>query len=83
MKTMAKKKNKGFDPLDFTIKHGQITMGTQMMIGTTGLIEQRIPGTHGVNIMQGMNTMGLLPTVHATGGVFQSLHMLSKAGKKR
>ena len=75
------KKQKGFDPFDFTMKQGQLTMGTQLTMGAVGMIGNKFPG--GGKISAGMNTMGLLPTIHATGGVFQSLHMLGKLGKKK
>jgi len=77
-----KKKKYGFDPLDFTLKQGQLTMGTQLSIGAVGMIGSKFPGATSSKISAGMNTMSLLPTIHATGGVFQSLRMLEKAGKK-
>ena len=73
------KKKKGFDPLDFTIEHGALQIGTMSMVGVTGQIGDRMPASGHVardNIMRSSSTISLIPQMHAVGGVFGSLRSL-------
>ncbi|GAG86651.1 unnamed protein product, partial [marine sediment metagenome] len=37
------KKKKSFDPLDFTIKHGALQVGTMGVVGITGAMHSHMP----------------------------------------
>ena len=73
-------KKKDFDPFDFTIKHGSLTIGT---IGVTGLAGRMPSSPQSENILQGMDTIKVIPTVHVVSGVFDSLGHLERSVKKR
>lgn len=73
-------KKKSFDPFDYTIQHGKITMGT---IGTIGIVGSMPHTPQTSNIIRGMDTMKIIPTVHAAGGVFGSLNMLNNINYKK
>lgn len=76
---MKKKKN-GFDPSKFVIEHGKLTVGTMGVMGLAG----RMPHSPSSSkIVGGMDTLKVLPTVHATGGVFGSLRGLEDTVKKK
>ena len=82
------KKKKGFDPLDFTIEHGALQVGTLGVVGVTGHMASRLPASAqntGDNIMGSTSTIALIPRMHAVGGVFGSLRSLEnkKFSKKK
>lgn len=74
------KKNWLFDK---TIEHGQITIGTVVGMGVTGRIGEQLHTPSSGRIMQGMNTMRILPTVHSSGIALGSLRFLEDVGKKK
>lgn len=80
---MSKKKSKGFNPMDFAIDNAMISAGTMAGVGMTGAVGKALPSPLSDKIMQGMSPMAMIPTLHATGGVFQSLEYLNKKVKKR
>ena len=77
------KKKKSFDPFDFTMKHGALTIGTIGTVGMAGRLSQQMPSSQSASIMGGMNTITVLPTIHAASGVFGSLGMLEDVVKKK
>lgn len=74
------KKSKKFDPLDFTIKHGSLTVGT---MGVIGLADRMPDSPSKQGIVRGMDTLKVVPSVHAVGGVFGSLGSLESVVKKK
>jgi hypothetical protein len=80
---MSKKKSKGFNPMNFAIDNATINAGTMVGVGMVGKIGESMPSPLSGKIMQGMEPMAMIPTLHATGGVFQSLQSLNKQVKKR
>ena len=77
---MVKKKSKGFDPFDFTVRHGSLTMGT---VGVIGLADRMPDSSSKSGIVGGMDTLKIIPTTHAVGGVFGSLGNLERVVKKK
>ena len=70
------KKKKSFNPLDFTIEHGALQVGTMGVVGITGSMASKLPASAqntGANIMRSSSTIALIPRMHAVGGVFSSL----------
>jgi hypothetical protein len=55
------------------------------MIGTgvVGKLGEQLPSSSSSAIMSGMNTMSMLPTVHAAGGVFSALRDMERKTKRR
>jgi hypothetical protein len=78
-----KKKSKGFNPMNFAIDNATISMGTMAGVGMVGSIGKALPSPVSDKIIQGMEPMAMIPTLHATSGVFQSLQSLNKQVKKR
>ena len=73
-------KKKKYDPSDFVISHGKLTIGT---IGVMGVASRMPHSPQHSSIMHGMDTMKVLPTIHATKGVFGSLQNLEGVVKKK
>lgn len=80
------RRKKSFDPLDFTIKHGTLQVGTMGVVGITGEMHNRMPVAGqavGSSIMRSTGTMALIPRMHAVGGVFSSLRGLEKKTRSK
>lgn len=76
------KKKKGFDPFEAVVKHGKLTAGTIGVMGVTGRMADVMPSPQSAKIVSGMDTLKVLPTVHAAGITMGSLGMLSDVEKK-
>ena len=74
-----KKKKYGYDPFDAVMSHGKITIGT---VGVMGLAGSMPSSPSSGNILRGMDTLKVVPTVHATGIAFGSLGMLGDVEKQ-
>lgn len=72
-------KRKTFSPVDLVLENAGISVG---VMGSTGLVGAMPDNPSKESIMQGMGTLRILPTVHAAGGVFQSLSSLDKKLKR-
>jgi len=79
---MSKKKKSGFDPFKAVVSHGALTAGTIGSIGTAGHINQTMPSATGHRVMAGMDTLKVVPTVHAASIGIGSLGMLGDVEKK-
>jgi hypothetical protein len=77
------KKSKGFNPSTFAIDNAMLSAGTMIGAGMVGKIGETLPSPVSGKIMGGMEPLAMLPTVHAAGGVFQSLDYLNRKVKKR
>jgi len=71
---------KRFKPHKFVIEHGTLTIGT---IGVMGLAGRMPSSPTGNRIVGGMDTMKIIPTVHAVGGTFGALGNLERIVKKK
>lgn len=80
---MSKKKQKGFNTMNFAIDNATISVGTMAGVGMVGAVSNALPSPLSASIMKGMEPMAMIPTLHATSGVFQSLQDLNKRVKKR
>jgi len=80
-----KKKNKKFDPLDETLKLGQLSVGTMMAGSMPHMIGKNLPGTSSTASRIGNVTGKVLPIIPVTQGVssvFGSLGSLQNVEKK-
>ena len=76
---MSKKK---FNPFDAVMKQGTLTAGTIGVVGITGKLSQQLPSATGTKIMGSMDTMKVIPTVHAASIGFGALGSLKEIEKK-
>jgi len=79
------KKKYGFDPLDETIKIGQVSAGTMIVSGLPGMMSKSLPGTTQTASKIGSMTsssLSLLPRIQGMSAVFGSLSMLDNQIKK-
>ena len=77
---MSKKKK---DLFDFTMENMALNVGITAGAGVVGKLGQTLPSPVSGNIMKGMETMSVIPTIHATGGIFNQLQDLNKMTKKK
>ena len=77
---MTKKKK---DVLDFVMENTAISAGTMVGAGLVGKLGTQLPSSYSNKIIGGMDTMSMIPTLHATGGVFNQLQGLNKTVKKK
>lgn len=80
---MSKKK---YDPLDAVTKHGALTAGTIGVVGITGKLSQQLPSATGTKILGSMDTMKVIPAVHAASigfGAFEPLKKIERKARKR
>ena len=77
---MSKKHKKGFNPLDFTLEHGTLQVG---YMGMTGIATRMPSSPQKGQILSGMGSMRIIPTMHGISGVFGSLKHLEKKTKYR
>lgn len=77
---MSKRKR---DLFDFTMDNMSLNVGVVAGAGMVGKIAETMPSPVSSNIMKGMGTMSVIPTVHAVGGVFGQLQGLDRMVKKR
>ncbi len=77
---MNKKKK---TPFDNVIDTGLIGIGTTTTIGMTNKLGQMYPTPVSNKINKSMETMTILPTMNAMGGVFDQLQNLNKKIKRR
>ena len=80
---MNKHKRKGFNPFDLAMENTKLSAGIMIGTGLVGKIGEQIPSSSSSAIMGGMNTMSMLPTVHAAGGVFSALRDMERKTKRR
>ena len=80
---MSKHKRKGFDPFDLAMENAELSAGIMIGTGVVGKLGEQIPSSSSSAIMGGMNTMSMLPTLHATGGVFSALKDMEMKAKRR
>lgn len=73
-------KKKGFDPFDFVMEHGTMQVG---YMGVTGLAGRMPSSPQKGQILSSMGTMRILPTIHATKGIFRSMEQLDYKKRKR
>ena len=82
---MKQKKKYGFDPLDETLKIGQVSAGSMIVSGLPGMMSKSLPGTtqtaSKINSMTS-SSLSLLPRVQGMSAVFGSLNMLNDQIKK-
>ena len=71
-------KRKRNDMLDFVMDNATISAGTVIAGGVVGKIGTQLPSSTGDKVMENMSMMSILPTMHATGGVFKQLKKLKK-----
>jgi len=76
------KKKKGFDPFKAVVSHGALTVGTIGSIGIAGRVNTMMPSAPGTRIMGSMDTLKVVPTVHAASIGIGSLGMLGDVEKK-
>jgi len=80
-----KKKKKGFDPLDETLKLGQLGAGTVIAGGMPSMIGKNLPGTSTtlskINATSG-KVLPIIPMMHGTKTVFGSMGMLQDVERK-
>ena len=72
---MKKRKNEMFD---FVMENAAINVGTVASAGVVGKIGTQLPSSTGDKVMENMSMMSIIPTMHATGGVFKQLKNLKK-----
>jgi len=81
-----KKQRYGFDPLDETLKIGQLSAGSMIVSGLPGMMSKSLPGTtqtaSNISSMTS-NSLSLLPRVQGISAVFGSLNMLDDQIKKK
>ena len=77
---MSRKKK---DMFGFVMENAAISAGTMASAGLVGKIGTTLPSDLSGKIGQGMEPMAMIPTLHATGGVFGQLRNLNKTVKKR
>lgn len=77
---MSKKRNK---ELDFV--YDNIALNAGIIGGThlVGRLSTNLPSPQSGTILKGMETMKVVPTMHAMGGMFGQLQGLEKKVKKR
>jgi len=84
-----KKKNKKFNPLDETLKLGQVGVGTMMAGSMPHIIGKSLPGTSSTASRIGSATGKVLPILPVTQGIHSvfgglgSLHDVEKKIKKK
>lgn len=76
-------KKKQFNPFDMVIDNAALSAGAMLGVGMVGKIEETYPSPVSSNIMRGMEPLSMIPMIHATSGVFDSLGHLNKKVKKR
>jgi len=77
---MDKKRKKGFNPVDAVISHGTLTAGTMMGVGLVG----KLPSSDSSGqIISSMDTIKIVPTIHASGIAIHSLGSLQDTYKKK
>lgn len=74
------RKRKGFNPVDYTFDNAMLSAG---IMGSSYLVGSMPDTPMKGKVMKGMEPLGVLPTVHAAGGVFQMLGDLERKGKRR
>ena len=83
---MGKKKEKGFDPLDETLKFGQVSAGTMLVGGMPHMIGKSLPGTSGmadrISNVSG-RVLPVFPVMQGTHSVFGSLRYLEDTVKNK
>ena len=77
---VKKSKGKGFDPLEFSVRHGRLTVGT---MGVLGLADRMPDSPSKQGVVRGMAPLKVVPTVHAVGGSFGALRRLEGVVKKK
>lgn len=77
---MGKKKK---DLFDFTMENMALNAGVVAGAGVVGKLGTTLPSSVSGNIMKGTEMMSMIPTLHATGGVFNQLQGLNKIVKKK
>lgn len=78
------KKKKTYDPFQHTMETGMLSVGTIGVTGIAAKTSQILPSPVSGKVLSGMETMSIIPTMHATGGVFMGLQDLeSKVKNKR
>lgn len=80
---MSKHKRKGFDPFNLVVENSKMSAGIMIGTYTVSKIGEQLPSSSNSKIIGGMDTMAVLPTVHAAGGAFESLNDLNKKIKRR
>jgi len=69
--------------LDFVYDNIKINAGIVGGTAVVGKIGNIMHSPQSNNIMKGMETMKIVPTIHATGGIFGQLNDLNKMVKKK
>jgi len=77
---MSKRKK---DMFDFVMDNMALNIGVAAGAGIVGKTTELMPSPVSSNIMRGMGTMSIIPTVHATGGVFGQLSVMDRMIKKK
>jgi len=72
------KKRKKDDMFGFVMENATISAGTVAAGGLIGKIGTQLPSSTGDKVMEGMGTMSIIPTMHATGGIFKQLKKMKK-----
>jgi hypothetical protein len=65
--------------LGFVMDNTMLNAGVMMGAGVVGKIGTSLPSPISGSVMKGMETMSILPTLHATGGIFGQLQNLNKS----
>jgi len=68
-----------YDPFKHITTTGSMYIG---IMGTNTIINKMPNNPNKTNIQSSMNTMNLIPTTYAIGGIFQGLKDLEKKAKK-
>ena len=79
---MGRKKKKVFDPLDAVITHGKLGVGTIGVVGVAGSLHSQMPSNVGGGVMRSMDTLKIIPTVHASSVAMGSLGMFTDIERK-
>lgn len=77
---MPKKRNK---ELDFVFDNMALSAGVVGGTHIVGKMSSTMPSPQSGAIMKGMETMKIVPIMHATGGIFGQLQGLEKKVKKK
>jgi hypothetical protein len=75
---MSKKKSN--DMLGFVMDNAALNIG---VMGSASLVGAMPDNPMKASILKGMETMTIIPTLHATGGIFNQLQNLNSNVKKK
>jgi hypothetical protein len=78
---MSKKKNN--DLLGFVMDNATLSAGVMVGAGAVSKIGSVLPSPMSGSIMKGMGTMSIMPTMHASSGIFNQLQSLNNSVKKK